>query len=250
MPASLADQNGINQEKSNYYSPLLIVVAVGQEADLILPQLKSIDSIGGRHVYAGVIGGLEVLLIISGMGTVNAASALSAALENRSGLRAVLNLGSAGAYEGCGLQTGQAALATELVHADSGVLSQKKLHGLERIGIPLVHDPEGNAYYNRLPVDSAFSQALSQANPEIAQGRFATVNQVSGDGATAQRIQERWGVILEEMEGAALAQVALHYGVPFAALRGVSNQCGQRELDLKAGARAAQRVFLNWGERL
>lgn len=231
------------------YSPLLIVVAVGKEADLIISRLAGINPIGGRTAYEGRIAGLEVLLMVCGLGGVNAASALSAALEGRPDIAGVINLGCAGAYEGCGLETGQAALAAELIHADSGVLTGHKLHGLEKIGLPLVKGREGEAWFNRLPVDDAFSAALAKANPGIMRGAFASVNQVSGDAETAARIQKRWGVIIEEMEGAALAQTALHYRKPFAAIRGVSNICGLRRLDIKAGAHAAQRAFLNWGEK-
>ncbi len=250
MSASHIPKDKQLQNKSTNYSPLLIVVAVSEEADLIIPRLKEVVPIGGRRAYSGAIGRLEVLLIISGMGVVNAASALTAALENNPRIKAVLNLGCAGAYAESGLQKGQAALADQAVHADSGVLTADRLFGLEKIGLPLVHEAGGDGLFNRLPVDRKFCASLAGANPGIKQGAFAAVNQVSGDASTAARVRERWGVIIEEMEGAALAQVALHYGVPFAAVRGVSNICGARDLDVKAGAQAAQRAFIRWGENL
>lgn len=52
---------------------------------------------------------------------------------------------------------------------------------------------------------------------------------------------------MEEMEGAAVGLVARWYAKPFAALRGVSNPAGLRELDLAAGAEAAQRALLALG---
>ena len=232
------------------FSPLLIVVALDKEAGLLIPRLNESSPLGRRPAYGGRIGGLDVRLAVCGLGTVNAAGVLGAALESVPEIRAVLNLGCAGVYEGCGLDIGDAALATELVHADSGVLGRDRLWGLEKIGLPLGYDSKENPLYNRIPPDPALSRSLADALPGMARGAFATVNQVSADSQIAGRIQERWGVIIEEMEGAALAQTALRYAKPFAALRGVSNICGQRRLDVEAGALAAQRAFLQWGENL
>ncbi|MEW5914371.1 MAG: futalosine hydrolase [Thermodesulfobacteriota bacterium] len=220
-------------------SAWLLIIAMEAEARLLISRLTPAEAIGGRPAFAGRLGGQDMLLLLSGLGQVNAAQAVTAALETRPEIAAVVNLGCAGAYPDSGLRQGQAILASEVVLADLGVQTQDYLHGLEKVGIPLAQ-----GVYNRLPCDAGLNQRLLAARPELAQGVFATVGRVSGDQATARAVAARWGAAVEDMESAAVGLVARHYGRPFAALRGISNLAGQRELDVAAGAEAAQRALL------
>lgn len=213
----------------------------------MISRLQPAEAIRHWPLWRGSLGGQEVVLQLSGMGLVNAASAVTAALERIPEITALINLGCAGAYAGSGLQVGQAALASRIVLADHGVRTSRKLHGLEKTGIPLLKHQDGDIY-NHLPCHPELTRRI--ALPGLAQGAFACVAQVSGDPATAAAVEERWGAILEDMESGAVAQVAALYGLPFACVRGVSNMAGARELDVKAGAEAAQRAFLKaLGER-
>ena len=211
------------------------------EAELLISRLEPAQPVGHWPMWRGVLGGQQVVLQLSGMGLVNAASAVTAALEHLSCISALLNLGCAGAYADSGLKTGQAALANQIVLADHGVRTSRKIHGLEKTGIPLLKGRSGEIY-NHLPCHAGLSAKL--ALPGLAQGVFACVAQVSGDPATAALVAERWGAILEDMESGAVAQVAALYNLPFACVRGVSNMAGARGLDVKAGAGAAQTAFL------
>ncbi len=226
----------------------LITVAMEMEARLLIERLAPAPPLGGRPSFAGELpgpaAGRRVCLLLTGMGQVNAAQATAAALERLAEVEAVLNLGCAGAYPGSGLLVGQAAVASEAVHADLGVLTARRWRPLDLTGIPLMRDPQGRPLFNRLPVDQALTDQLCAGRPGIGRGPFATVNQVSGDQETARDLEQRWGALLEDMETAAVAQVAAWYHRPFAALRGASNIAGRRELDVAAGAEAAQRVLL------
>ncbi|MFZ5587681.1 MAG: futalosine hydrolase [Thermodesulfobacteriota bacterium] len=226
----------------------LVVVAVTAEADMIAPRLAPAPAIAGRPAWRGRIAGRAVLLLVGGLGLVNAAQAVTAALEREPDVDAVVNLGCAGAYAKSGLALGQAALASECVLADWGVAAARGWRPLNAIGLPLGHAPDGQARYHRWPCDPGLAQLFLAANPNLTSGAFNSVVQVSGDATAAARLENRWGAIIEEMEGAAVAQVAAHYGRPCAALRGVSNIAGQRELDIEAGARAAQQAFLRLEE--
>jgi futalosine hydrolase len=229
-------------------SHFLLTAAMPQEAELISARLEPADPVGRHPAWRGRLGKRQVRLVLTGMGMVNAAQATTAALEDEPDPAGVINFGCAGAYADSGLALGEAALATEVVLADMGVRTSRRLHGLETIKIPLVENDAHKALYNRLPVAAKLSASLAAASPGLAQGVFATVAQVSGDDQVAQEVGRRWGAMLEEMEAAAVAQVAAHYGLAFAAVRGVSNMAGRRQLDLRAGAEAAQRVILAWGQ--
>jgi futalosine hydrolase len=229
--------------------PLLLAAAMPLEAGLITPLLEPDASIGKRPVWQGRLSGCRVLLLLTGMGVVNAAQAITAALETRPGIKGIVNLGCAGAYAGAGLEIGRAMLCSHAVFADSGVRTVGRMHGLDKIKIPLLHDTVGNPLYNQMPLHEDLRHSLALANPGIVQGGVATVNQVSGDAASAAELEQRWGCLLEDMETAAVAQVATWYGLPCAAIRGVSNQAGMRKLDVAAGANAAQTAFLNWTQK-
>lgn len=225
----------------------LITIAMPAEAELLTQRWQGAGDVGGRPAFEGNLGSREALLLLTGMGQINAAQATTAALETRPELEAVLNLGCAGAYADSGLTRGQAVLASEVVLADMGVQTLDHLYGLDKVGIPLGQHVRAGEIYNRLPCDRELNGELLAANPGLAQGAFATVGRISGDPDTAAALTKRWGVVLEEMESAAVALVALHYAKPFAAIRGVSNIAGRRELDVAAGAGAAQEALLALG---
>lgn len=227
-------------------NPWLLCAALPLEAELLVSHLAEVPPVGRRRAHAGRLGSKEVLVVVTGLGQINAAQAATAALERFPGIQAVINLGTAGAFADSGLEMGRAAVATEVVLADLGVLTSTRLHGLETIGCPVITSPGGVKYHNRLPADQYLNAEILRAAPGLARGAFASVNLISGDAAVADEREARWGVILEEMEAGALALCAALYEKPFAAVRGVSNLAGDRELDLKAGARAAQEAVLAW----
>ena len=229
---------------------LILTVAMPQEAQQLTAALEPLRDIGRRRVYGGQLACGEVLLVLTGMGMVNAAQAVTAVLEATPGATEIINLGCAGAYGSSGLAVGDVAVAQRVIHADMGVQTARRLHGLHKIGIPLAASAGGDNIYNEMTCDPVLSQRLKAAAPQAASGAFATVGRVSGDPATAEALAARWPVIIEEMEAAAVAQVAAHYDVPFAAVRGVSNIAGDRGLDVAAGAESAQRVVLAMGAQI
>lgn len=231
----------LQTDKSAPQGPWLLSAAMAQEARLLTGRLRPQEPAGRWPLWRGELGGQEVWLVLTGMGLVNAACALSEALHRLPRVAALINLGCAGAYAKSGLGLGQAALASRVALADHGVRTTRRLHGLEKTGIPLL-EIAGRPIYNILPCHAGLNQRL--AGPDVVVGVFACVAQVSGDAATAAQVEERWGAILEDMESGAAAQVAALHGLPFACLRGTSNLAGARELDVAAGAEAAQRALL------
>jgi futalosine hydrolase len=219
----------------------LVTAALPAEAELVAGRLRPAPKVGGRAAWRGELGGREMWLVMTGMGLVNAAQAVTAAIERLAGVEAVVNLGCAGAYAAAGLAVGQAALASEVVLADHGIRTARRLHGLEKTGVPLATGPDGAPLYHRFAADPGLNRLLGRGLPR---GVFCCVVQVSGDEAAAEELAGRWGAVLEDMESGAAALVAAHYRLPFACLRGVSNLAGARQLDLAAGARAAERAFL------
>jgi len=225
--------------------PVVIAAAVESELSALVAVLAGGQSVRvGRALsaYAGTLDGCATLLLATGMGKVLAAASLAAVLE-RETAAGVLSVGVGGAYPGTDLAVGALALASEEILADDGVEQPGGFAGCEAIGIPLVAGLPGN----RIPLDErlvARARAqLLERGLAVAVGPFATVSTCSGTDARAARQRERWGALVESMEGAALAAVARRYRTPFLELRAISNPCGDRDLakwDLARAAAAAQ----------
>ncbi|NLG09445.1 MAG: futalosine hydrolase [Deinococcales bacterium] len=180
------------------------------------------------RVRHGQVAGVPCVHLATGVGKANAAAATALALRAlRPG--AALLVGVGGAFAGAGLEPGDVALAASETHLDSGVGHGEAWQGLEELGFPTL--PAGGArsapLYNRLPLgDHVARLATALQLPALP---FGTAEAVTADAATAARLAERHGVAVESMEGAAVAQVALAFGVPLVELRGVSNLVGERD---------------------
>ncbi len=157
-----------------------------------------------------------------GLGKVNAAMTLAAYLHERPEVDRILLVGIAGAYPGSGLRVGEAALAAQEIQADLGTVG-----GLEALGRPAL-EFEGRRLYNHLPADPIWTAEL-YSRLGLSPTTFLTRDTVSETREEAAEWARRWGAALENMEGAAVAQTALWFGVPWAELRAVSNEAGVRD---------------------
>ncbi|MDO9069162.1 MAG: futalosine hydrolase, partial [Deltaproteobacteria bacterium] len=87
----------------------------------------------------------------------------------------------------------------------------------------------------------------------LMRGRFATVSTCSGTVQRGEELAERWSVIAENMEGAAVAQVCLRYGINCLEIRGISNMVEERNMDrweLRRAVEVAQRFVLKYLEEM
>jgi len=164
-------------------------------------------------------------LLVTGIGPVNAAYALTRLLAER-GAERILVCGIGGAYPGSGLAVGDVACATTECFADLGA-----------------DTPEGFLDFS----DGAL--ALDLFDFGCMKAPFATVSTCTGTDARAAELVARTGAAVESMEGAALVQVAKRFGVPVGEVRGVSNTVGDRDRGswrVEEAARAAEEVVRAW----
>ena len=202
-------------------------------------------------VYSGRVGGRQVIAAVSGIGKVNAA-ACTASLLAAGNPELVISTGCAGAYTGSGLEVGDLAVATTEVYGDEGVVTLAGWETLELIGIP-VAERDGRRYFNEIPLsEAAVDRTVALANDlgiGIRAGRFLTVSTCSGTAARGAELQRRFRGICENMEGAAIAQTALHYGVDCLEVRGVSNLVEDRDFsrwDIDLAVERAQHFLLKF----
>ena len=237
--------------------PVVIITAVPQESGLLETALGNSNCVtaGGYACVAGVIGALPVIICCGGIGKINAAAATAVMIE-RYQPRLVINTGCAGAYIGSGLEIGNLVVASEEVLADDGVLVPEGWKDLRYMNLPTVRQG-GESSFNILPLSRNASELALQFAAEqgivLTLGRSATVSTCSGTLESGAELSRRWNALMENMEGAAVAQVCLRSGIDCLEIRGVSNMVEERDLkkwDLARAVEAAQRFVLNYLEEL
>lgn len=208
---------------------IAIVSALPQEQAALLAQLTHAHSTvhAGRTFWQGQLHGHPVVMVLSGMGKV-AAATTATALATHWGVRRMLLTGVAGGL-GDGVQVGDVVVAHDYLQHDMDVR-------------PLVARWQVPGYASvRLPCDAALTTLLLHAahsamgpamNPYG--GRVHAGLMVSGDqfiGSAAICTQLRGDLhagghpaLAVEMEGAAIAQVCADYGIAFAAVRTISDR--------------------------
>ncbi len=172
----------------------------------------------------------RVRTVVTGVGQVNMARALTVEIE-RQRPDGILVVGIAGAYPGSGLAIGDVVSAESEAFGDLGV-----------------ETPEG---FLELTEFLQTTYPL-QLFPAPRRARFVTVSTCTGTDELSQRIQARTQGAVENMEGAAAAQVAARYKIPMGELRGISNMTGQRDRAswrIKDAATAAQTSLQHWLEQ-
>jgi futalosine hydrolase len=195
-------------------------------------------------------------VVVTGIGAVNTAHALTQHLAGRTTPSLVMQTGVAGAYVPADVPVGSVLLADTEIYGDLGVLTPHGWCPMEEIGIPLVEATLSNpARFNYFPLDAGLvARAAAAAGDLIARtGKFLTVSQVTGVRAVGDVLYERFGALCESMEGAAAAHVCAMHGVPFLEVRGVSNLVEDRDRGkwrLVEAANAAQNAVMKILENL
>ncbi len=163
-------------------------------------------------------------VLLSGVGKTNAAGAVARALDpDRHAL--VINLGIAGSLPGSNLSIGDAVIASASAFADEGVLTNDRFEDLAARGFP----PWGGTG-PAVPTHEGLSSTIARLiGDPVRRGIVATVSTCSGTDELAAEVMHRTAALAEAMEGAAVGASAHRLGVPFAEVRVISNNTGDRE---------------------
>lgn len=179
----------------------------------------------------------DVRLIVTGVGPVNAAHAVTVAILTEAP-DAIVVCGVGGAYPSSGLSVGDVVCAAAEVYGDLGAHSPTGFLDMKALGFPVVAGP--TALFNELPM---------QVFPTNTRAMFVTVSTCTGTESVAKEIAARTGGEVENMEGAAIVHVAQLHRIPVGEVRGISNLVTNRDSKswrLKEAAGAAQRALIDW----
>lgn len=219
----------------------VVVAAMPDEAE---PFLARADAVGPEKVVAGAtmhrleVAERTILLVRSGIGLVNAASAATAALieaghgtprdldatpegatpEGDAEARPVLvNAGSAGGL-GPQVRVGDVVVGTRYTYTDADA----RAFGYERGQVPgMPGTYEGDQELVRAAAVAGVAGELTVWTGLMLSGDSFV------DAALVEPVRAAFdGALSTDMESTALAQVAHRFGVPFVSVRGISDLCG------------------------
>ncbi|MDQ0033995.1 adenosylhomocysteine nucleosidase [Variovorax boronicumulans] len=217
-------------------APIAIVAAMHEELKALLAQMpdKPRMRVAGRDFWVGHLQGQPVVAVLSRIGKVAAAVTATVLLE-RFGVRAIVFSGVAGGLAP-GVNVGDVVVATELLQHDMDASPLFPKYEVPLMGL------------SHFATDAAISEALAAVAEETLCDPVALVGQgavdefglhspkvhrgllISGDrfvstAAESETLRRHLPKALAvEMEGAAVAQVCHDYGVPFAAMRTISDR--------------------------
>ncbi|GAB2517666.1 5'-methylthioadenosine/adenosylhomocysteine nucleosidase [Microbacterium petrolearium] len=189
----------------------------------------------GRAVHRGIVlGGRTVVLVVSGIGMVNAADAAAGAIHRYGPDVALIGAGTAGGLASA-VAVGDVIVATEAVNVDADARA---------FGYVLGQTPGMPARY---PADPVLLDALGGGDGVRIGAMGAGEKFVTVELAHALR-RDFPELLSVDMETAAVAQVAHNHGARFAVARGVSDLCAptaeQFETHVDDAAERSARVVI------
>lgn len=198
-----------------------IIGAMEEEVTLLRDNIENqqIEVIAGCEFITGSFNNKEIILLRSGIGKVNAAMSTTILME-RYQPDVVINTGSAGGYNP-ELKVGDLVISTEVRHHDVDVT----IFGYEYGQVPQL--PAAFTADKKL-INVAEKAALQLENIQAVTGLIATGDSFMNDPVRVEFVREKFEDLQAvEMEGAAIAQVAHQYGVPFVVIRSLSDIAGK-----------------------
>lgn len=214
--------------------PILILSALEGELEAVHESITDVAEVGisGHNFWRGTISGSDVVVASVGIGKVNAAMMATLAIDHFApGI--LLFTGVAGGLDPA-LMIGDIVIAESVVQHDTGVAGSDGFRPYQPGHLPFFNPTERLGYQ---PSSALLERARSAVaaielgrvhgrTPVFVFGTVATGDQFIESEADRMRIHEAFGAQAVEMEGAAVAQVAAHFGVDHLVIRAISDLAG------------------------
>jgi adenosylhomocysteine nucleosidase len=200
---------------------IAIIGAMDEEIEILKEKIENRKKtvIARCEFFEGTIDGVDVVLLKSGIGKVNAALSTTL-LVDRYQPDYVINTGSAGGFHK-DLQVGDVVISTAVKHHDVDVTA---------FGYEYGQVPQLPAAF--LPDEKLVKAAVKGAEKidqiEVVKGLIATGDSFMQDPARVAYIRDKFeDLYAVEMEAAAIAQVCYQFNVPFVVIRALSDIAGK-----------------------
>jgi adenosylhomocysteine nucleosidase len=196
-----------------------IIGAMDEEVELLIGKLdnKADETIAGCEFYSGTLNGIDVVLLKSGIGKVNAAIGTTLLIEKYNP-NYIINTGSAGGFEQS-LNVGDIVISTEVRYNDVDATV---------FGYEFGQVPRMPAFYT--PNDKLVSLAEKSAHEvgvHSVKGLILSGDSFMSDERRVAQLKDRFvDAYCAEMEAGAIAQVCYQFDCPFVIIRSLSDIAG------------------------
>ncbi len=221
-----------------------VICAMPEEIALLVAHLehKTEKNVAGVKIYEGQINQHTLILCQSGIGKVQAAITATL-LAQVPELDLLVNTGSAGGI-GAGLTIGEVVVSTGVAYTDVDVTG---------FGYELGQLPDQPLIFKAdEKLSSAFVAAAETTGLKATAGLIVSGDQFVNDRQRIDEILKQYPQALaNEMEGAAVGQVATQFKIPFVVIRAMSDTADQNaavnfdDFIIEAGKQSAQ-MLLNF----
>lgn len=171
----------------------------------------------GMEFHEGVLNGMPVVVVRSGICKVNAAVCTQILIDDF-GVDGIINTGVGGSLN-AEINIGDIVISTDVVHHDVNAVE---------FGYALGQIPQMKVF--SFPADEAFAEkakaACNRVNPDITvwRGRICSGDQFVSSREQKDQIIKAFHGWCTEMEGAGIAQAAYLNDVPFIIVRAISDK--------------------------
>jgi len=192
------------------------------------------------------LGDQNFLLLVTGIGPVNAALNLGKVLGGSVPVKGVVSVGIGGSFDLDLHPLKTAVLVKEEIWPEFGLKTHENICP-RSLGQPLCKKDDKKNIWDRIELDpQKDTKNLGLGSLDhLPCVRSITVAGVTGTRREAKRLQAKYSAQLENMEGFALARACLDADLPFLELRTVSNLVGSRDKrywDIKSGLQELGRI--------
>lgn len=198
-----------------------IIGAMEEEVKILRDKIegKRVEEIAGCEFTFGKMDGVEVVLLRSGIGKVNAAMSTTILLEKYAP-DFVINTGSAGGYDP-NLNVGDLVISSEVRHHDVDVTIFGYEYGqVPRLPAAFLADTE------LIAIAEEGAKAINEV--QTVRGLIATGDSFMNDPGRVEYIRDKFSDLKAvEMEAAAIAQVSYQFKTPFVIIRSLSDIAGK-----------------------
>lgn len=197
-----------------------IITAVKAERDAVLKQMKEVkaSTLYDIEFYEGVIRETHCIMVMCGVGKVNAARCTQLMIDRFNPER-IVNVGSAGALHP-DLNIGDVVISTSCVQHDVDLTP----FGWKKGALAATGDGfiEADAFFMEMCKEAMDNCIDDQF--KVYQGPIATGDQFNDSLEKQSQLFEDFGAYCGEMEGAAVAQVCSMCQIPFVVIRSISDK--------------------------
>ena len=195
-------------------SPSILIVAATRGEAEVVNKITDVNTGSGIMNFMGK----ELNVLVTGVGTVATAWAMTKMISSGARPDMAINIGIAGSFRD-EILTGSVVLPVSECFADAGIDSGNGFLTLSEAGL---QDPDRFPFSRgRLNAENKYVNMISGAFPTV---NAITVNTASGSDDRIRNLEAKFNPDIETMEGAAFFYVCLMEGIPFIALRGISNR--------------------------